>query len=169
MSEAAVIPRHSLSETSLLSAGSVLIIDDEAAIRESLQTLLELEGYAVESAATRRTGPGAHWRTSIRPGAARPGAARSQWAWICWPRFTAHDPQLSVIMITAYGTVENAVSAMQAGRPTSSKSPGTTKSCWPMFAPRSAGTAPKKKTSNSSARSSSATTSKTSWAKASPC
>src|ERR1035437_2235672 len=32
------------------SAGSVLIVDDEAAIRESLQTLLEFEGYAVEVA-----------------------------------------------------------------------------------------------------------------------
>jgi len=31
-------------------AGSVLIIDDEAAIRESLQTLLEFEGYSVETA-----------------------------------------------------------------------------------------------------------------------
>ena len=30
--------------------GSVLIIDDEAAIRESLQTLLEFEGYSVEVA-----------------------------------------------------------------------------------------------------------------------
>ena len=27
----------------------------------------------------------------------------------------SHDPQLAVIMITAYGTVENAVKAMQAG------------------------------------------------------
>src|ERR1017187_7138365 len=32
------------------SAGSVLIVDDEAAIRESLQTLLEFEGYTVELA-----------------------------------------------------------------------------------------------------------------------
>ncbi len=30
--------------------GSVLIVDDEAAIRESLQTLLELEGYEVDVA-----------------------------------------------------------------------------------------------------------------------
>jgi len=30
----------------------VLIIDDEAAIRESLETLLEMEGYSVQSAAT---------------------------------------------------------------------------------------------------------------------
>ena len=46
MSELATIPRHNLSEGS--SAGSVLIIDDEAAIRESLETLLEMEGYDVQ-------------------------------------------------------------------------------------------------------------------------
>ncbi|MFZ0707798.1 MAG: response regulator, partial [Candidatus Korobacteraceae bacterium] len=32
------------------SPGTVLIIDDEAAIRESLQTLLEIEGFEVETA-----------------------------------------------------------------------------------------------------------------------
>src|SRR4051794_9365698 len=32
------------------SVGSILIIDDEAAIRESLQTLLEMEGYQVDVA-----------------------------------------------------------------------------------------------------------------------
>src|SRR5438270_13977090 len=32
------------------SLGSILIIDDEAAIRESLETLLELEGYRVVTA-----------------------------------------------------------------------------------------------------------------------
>ena len=52
MSEAAVISRHSPTEGSASALGSVLIIDDEAAIRESLETLLELEGYEVESAAS---------------------------------------------------------------------------------------------------------------------
>ncbi len=51
MSELATIPRPNLGEGSA-SAGSVLIIDDEAAIRESLETLLEMEGYAVQSAST---------------------------------------------------------------------------------------------------------------------
>jgi DNA-binding NtrC family response regulator len=49
MSEAAVLPR---SHAEASSAGSILIIDDEAAIRESLETLLEFEGYGVESAET---------------------------------------------------------------------------------------------------------------------
>ena len=56
MSEAAVIVRHNSGETSLPVAGAVLIIDDEAVIRESLETLLELEGYAVQSAATGEEG-----------------------------------------------------------------------------------------------------------------
>ena len=51
MSEAAVISRG--ASTGFLSGqGNVLIIDDEAAIRESLQTLLELEGYGVGTAAS---------------------------------------------------------------------------------------------------------------------
>ena len=53
MSEAAVINQPPV-ETS--RAGSILIIDDEAAIRESLETLLEFEGYSVESAETGEQG-----------------------------------------------------------------------------------------------------------------
>ena len=53
MSEAAVITRRGPSESAdSPPTGCVLIIDDEAEIRESLQTLLELEGYDVESAAS---------------------------------------------------------------------------------------------------------------------
>src|SRR5438067_767526 len=51
MSEAVVIMRHP-GEAHASRSGTVLIIDDEAAIRESLETLLELEGYAVESASS---------------------------------------------------------------------------------------------------------------------
>src|SRR6185437_15451590 len=50
MSEAAVISRGTPPGL-VPGQGSVLIIDDEAAIPESLQTLLELEGYDVEAAA----------------------------------------------------------------------------------------------------------------------
>ncbi|HEY2912325.1 MAG TPA: response regulator, partial [Candidatus Angelobacter sp.] len=53
MSEAAVLTRP---PTHVSNAGSILIIDDEAGIRESLETLLEFEGYSVESAETGEDG-----------------------------------------------------------------------------------------------------------------
>src|SRR5713226_8826213 len=114
MSELATIPRRAMNEASSSSAGAVLIIDDEAAIRESLETLLELEGYAVESAATADQGLA---RIGERPfdlvllDLALPDRNGLD----LLAELHAHDPELSVIMITAYGTVENAVSAMQAG------------------------------------------------------
>jgi len=114
MSEAAVIARRSLIEMPSSATGSVLIIDDEVGIRESLQTLLELEGYDVETAANGEQGIARLGDRSFdlvlldlalpdRNGIDLLGEIR------------AHAPQLSVIMITAYGTVENAVKAMQAG------------------------------------------------------
>ena len=113
MSELATIPRSVLNDSSS-SAGAVLIIDDEAAIRESLETLLELEGYSVESAATADQGLA---RIGERPfdlvllDLALPDRNGID----LLAELHVHDPQLSVIMITAYGTVENAVKAMQAG------------------------------------------------------
>jgi len=113
MSEAAVISRRSqMSEAA--AQGSILIIDDEAAIRESLQTLLELENYEVEGAGTAEEGlnliaervfdlvlldfalPDRNGLEVLRD-------------------IRERDSQLAVIMITAYGTVENAVLAMQGG------------------------------------------------------
>src|SRR5580692_6818284 len=55
MSEAAVITRGTING-SASAAGSVLIIDDEAEIRESLQTLLEMEGFEVETAVSGEDG-----------------------------------------------------------------------------------------------------------------
>src|SRR5713226_1689512 len=114
MSELATIPRRSLNEASASSARFVLIIDDAAAIRASLETLLELEGYSVESAATGDEGMA---RIGDRPfdlvllDLALPDRNGID----LLADLHLHDPQLSVIMITAYGTVENAVKAMQAG------------------------------------------------------
>ncbi len=114
MSEAAVISRRSLNDATPSPAGSVLIIDDEAAIRESLQTLLEFEGYDVESTPTGESGL---TRLGERPfdlillDLALPDRNGLD----LLAEIHTHDPQLSVIMITAYGTVENAVAAMQTG------------------------------------------------------
>jgi DNA-binding NtrC family response regulator len=55
MPEAAVISGR-MTDAPTQGQGCVLIIDDEAEIRESLQTLLEFEGYEVESAANAAQG-----------------------------------------------------------------------------------------------------------------
>src|SRR2546428_10589316 len=113
MSEAVVIMRHP-GEAHASRSGTVLIIDDEAAIRESLETLLELEGYAVESA------------SSGEEGLARLGDGSFDLVLLdlALPDRNGIDllaeihmlnPLQPVIMITAYGTVENAVRAMQSG------------------------------------------------------
>src|SRR5439155_1995290 len=113
MSEAAVIMRHP-GEAHASRSGTVLIIDDEAAIRESLETVLELEGYAVESA------------SSGEEGLARLGDGSFDLVLLdlalsdrngidLLAEIHAQDPHLSVIMITVYGTVDNAVRAMLAG------------------------------------------------------
>jgi DNA-binding NtrC family response regulator len=114
MSEAAVITHNHVDEARSSSAGSVLIIDDEAAIRESLETLLQLEGYAVDSAASGEQGlarMAEHSYDLVLLDLALPGRNGME----LLAEVRAQDPQLSIIMITAYGTVENAVKAIQAG------------------------------------------------------
>jgi DNA-binding NtrC family response regulator len=113
MSEAAVISRGTLHGNTD-PVGSVLIIDDEAEIRESLQTLLELENFEVETAVTGEEGL---QRVGDRPfdlvllDLALPGRSGME----ILAEIRSHDAHLPVIMITAYGTVENAVRAMQSG------------------------------------------------------
>src|SRR5437868_3952990 len=113
MSEAAVLA-HRPKENESPLAGNILIIDDEAAIRESLQTLLELEGYSVE---TTENGEDGLVRIAEHPydlvllDFALTGMNGIE----VLQEIRERDSQLSVIMITAYGTVENAVKAMQSG------------------------------------------------------
>src|SRR3954470_2162415 len=113
MSETAVISRN-VPDATPQAQGCVLIIDDEAEIRESLQTLLEFEGYEVETAANGSQGLS---KLGDRPfdlvllDLALPDRNGLE----LLPEIRAIDPQISVIMITAYGTVEDAVRAMQSG------------------------------------------------------
>ncbi|MDP9268695.1 MAG: sigma-54 dependent transcriptional regulator [Acidobacteriota bacterium] len=113
MSNAAVLTRRAAPENTG-GLGSILIIDDEAAIRESLETLLDLEGYALETAETGEEGLA---RLAARPfdlillDFALPDMNGLE----VLAEIRDRDPQLAVIMITAYGTVENAVRAVQAG------------------------------------------------------
>jgi DNA-binding NtrC family response regulator len=112
MSEAVI--SHRTLRTDSASGGSLLIIDDEAEIRESLQTLLQLEGFEVDTAVSGEDGLqriGEHPFDLVLLDLTLPGRNGME----VLAEIRSHDTQLPVIMITAYGTVENAVSAMQYG------------------------------------------------------
>src|SRR5277367_1448597 len=108
MSDAAVISRTLVNGMPGTFSGTVLIIDDEAEIRESLQTLLEMEGFTVETAATGEAGLqrlGEQPFDLILLDLALPGRDGMD----ILAEIHTHEARLPVIMITAYGTVENAV------------------------------------------------------------
>jgi len=114
MSEAAVMARHSENNVAVPATGCILIIDDEAEIRESLQTLLEMEGYEVVTAANGGQG--------LQRSGEKPFdlvlldlTLPDQDGFSVLSAIRERDAYLPVIMITAFGTVENAVRAMQSG------------------------------------------------------
>src|SRR5262249_20475878 len=116
MSEAAVMQHRTPLAEARGSLGAVVIVDDEAAISASLETLLELEGYTVTWTSTGEEGLGRLGEESydlVLLDLALPDRNGLE----LLAEIRNHDPLLSVIMITAYGTVENAVLAMQAGAP----------------------------------------------------
>ncbi len=115
MSEAAaVIANENVPDNTPESAGSVLIVDDEAGIRESLETLLQLEGFTVGSAATGGEGLaklGQRTFDVVLLDLALPDKNGMD----VLAEIRQMNPEQAVVMITAYGTVENAVRAMQFG------------------------------------------------------
>ena len=96
------------------SKGSLLVIDDEPEIRESLDTLLSSEGYTVELAPSAETGL---QRLGRRPfdlvllDVMLPDRSGLE----VLREIRAANPALFVVMITAYGSVEDAVEAMRLG------------------------------------------------------
>ncbi len=96
------------------SSPRILIIDDEAAIRESLDTLLTLEGFAVTTANDGPSGLDLLSRNEydlLLLDLALPGESGID----LLPRIVALQQNLPVIMITAYGTMGNVVDAIRAG------------------------------------------------------
>ncbi len=92
----------------------ILIIDDEAAIRESLEALLTLEGFIVFLAPDGNAGLDLLSRNEydlLLLDLALPGESGID----LLPRILEMQPQLPVIMITAFGTVGNVVDAIRAG------------------------------------------------------
>lgn len=92
----------------------ILVIDDEAAIRDSLEVLLTLEGYTVKMAADGDEGLKTleleHFDLILLD-LALPGRTGLE----LLPIIKERLPETPVIMITAYGTVDNVVEAIRAG------------------------------------------------------
>jgi len=94
--------------------GRILIIDDEADIRESLEILLSMENYSVELAANATEGEQALAKSSydvvlldlMMPDKSGLDVLHD---------FRQRDRQTPVIMITAYGSLEVAVKALKEG------------------------------------------------------
>jgi DNA-binding NtrC family response regulator len=113
MSEAA-IAIQSPPPTQSGDAQRILIIDDEAAIRESLETLLSIEGYAVEAAVNGEDGLERieeKFYDLVLLDLALPGKSGLE----ILPLIRERHPSLPVIMITAYGKVDNVVDAIRSG------------------------------------------------------
>jgi DNA-binding NtrC family response regulator len=111
----AVVDRIDTPAISSNSLGQrILIIDDEAGIRESLETLLMLEGFRIDLAPDGNAGLDLLTRNTydlLLLDLALPGESGID----LLPRIKSLVPDLPVIMITAYGTVNNVVDAIRAG------------------------------------------------------
>jgi DNA-binding NtrC family response regulator len=97
-----------------MPAVSVLVVDDEAVIRDTLAEFLTAEGFAVKTAATGEAG--------VR--LAEAGGFDVALCDLHLPgmdglevldRLAAVSPDTAVVLVTAYGTVETAVEAFQKG------------------------------------------------------
>jgi DNA-binding NtrC family response regulator len=105
---------HLQRTTRIVGDPRILIIDDEAAIRESLDTLLTLEGFTVSAAGDGPSGLELLAKNEydlLLLDLALPGESGLD----LLPRIVEMQPNLPVIMITAYGTVGNVVDAIRAG------------------------------------------------------
>jgi DNA-binding NtrC family response regulator len=100
--------------SSASAAGTILVIDDEGGIRESLEVLLSLEGYSIKTAPDGEQGLRMLEMESfdlVLLDLALPGQSGLD----LLPQIKERQPDTPVIMITAYGTVENVVEAIRAG------------------------------------------------------
>src|SRR5271165_4124894 len=114
MSEATLTLAPESTTANAENAHRILIIDDEAGIRESLETLLGLEGYAVDTAPDGEAGLntiGQRPYDLVLLDLALPGMNGIE----VLGQIRERQPDLPVIMITAYGTVNNVVDAIRAG------------------------------------------------------
>jgi len=103
-----------VADARVVGPARILILDDEAAIRESLEVLLSMEGFHVTTAVDGPAGLEqlAHSEFDLLLlDLALPGESGIE----LLPKILEMQPTLPVIMITAFGTVSNVVDAIRSG------------------------------------------------------
>jgi DNA-binding NtrC family response regulator len=94
--------------------GTVLVVDDEEIMRDVLETLLSMHGYRVTLAKTGEEGLDAYEKRPhdvVLLDVSMPGIG----GLTALERFLELDPEVCVVMITAYATFDTAVSAWEKG------------------------------------------------------
>ena len=97
-----------------MSKGSILVVDDESEIREGLELLLSSEGYGVSSASTGESGLAKleeHPFDLLLLDVSLPDRNGLD----LLKEIRRRDPQLSVVLITAYGSIDMARTAFKNG------------------------------------------------------
>jgi len=102
-------------ETADALRGHILIVDDEPVVTDVLGTLLRKEGHEVLSASDAATGRAmleseGPWDAVLLDVMLPDANGLDVLRWI-----RDRDPDTAVVMLTAFGTVENAVTAMKLG------------------------------------------------------
>ena len=114
MPEAALASASTTQQFPPIVDARILIIDDEASIRDSLEALLTLEGFSVEMATEGNSGLellSSNEYDLLLLDLSMPGESGID----LLPRIKRMRPEMPVIMITAFGTVGNVVDALRAG------------------------------------------------------
>ena len=99
-----------------MSEGTLLLIDDEAPLRQAIARMLELEGYTVLQAPTAYRG-----LETLRQHADEILVVLSDvklpdgYGLELLPRYKAKAPLVEIILLTAYGTITDGVRAMREG------------------------------------------------------
>src|SRR5947207_4550467 len=97
-----------------MSKGSILVVDDESEIREGLELLLRSEGYGVSSAETGQSGLEKleqHPYDLLLLDVSLPDRNGLDML----KEIHRRDPQLSIVLITAYGSIDMARPAFKNG------------------------------------------------------
>jgi DNA-binding NtrC family response regulator len=96
------------------SSAQILVIDDDKAMRDACYQILSRQGYQVELAATARQGLGLLERMSfdaILLDLVMPDVDGLE----ALKKIKALDPEVEVVIITGYGTIQSAVECIKAG------------------------------------------------------